>query len=119
MGLKIDTEKAYDRLEWNFLLNVLKFFGFLSMWIQWVMQCVTTPSFFILLNGNPYGFFRPERGIRQGNPLSLFLFILAVDVLARLINKEASQHKIKGFKLAPDLMPITHLQFANDLFIFA
>ena len=119
MGLKIDMEKAYDRLEWNFLLNVLKCFGFPSMWIQWVMQCVTTPSFFILINGSPYGFFRLERGICQGNPLSPFLFILAVEVLARLINREASQHKIKGFKLAPDLMPITHLQFANDLFIFA
>ena len=43
MSLKIDMEKAYDRLEWNFLLNVLKCFGFPSMWIQWVMQCVTTP----------------------------------------------------------------------------
>ena len=87
--------------------------------IQWVMQCVTTPSFFILINGSPYDFFSPERGIRQGNPLSLFLFILAVEVLARLINREASQHKIKGFQLALDLLPITHLLFANDLFIFA
>ena len=119
MGLKIDMEKAYDRLEWNFLLSVLKCFGFPSIWIQWVMRCVTTPSFSILINGNPYGFFKPGRGIHQGDPLSPFLFVLATEVLARLINKEACQHKIKGFKLAPHLVPITHLQFADDPFIFA
>lgn len=80
---------------------------------------MTTSSFSILINGSPYGFFRPERGIRQENPFSPFLFVLAAEVLARLIKREVSQHKIKGFKLAPDLMPITNLQFADDLFIFA
>ena len=104
MGLKIDMEKAYERLEWNFLLNVLKCFGLPSMWIQWVIQCVTTPSFPILINDSPYGFFRPRRGIHHGDYLSPFLFVLATEVLARLINREACQHKIKGFKLALDLM---------------
>ena len=119
MGLKIDMEKVYDQLEWCFLEKVLHGFGFPSIWIQWVMQCVTTPSFSILLNDSPFSFFKPKRGLRQGDPLSPFLFILAAEVLARLIEREAVNNKIIGYKLAPDLMPISHLQFADDLFIFA
>jgi len=83
------------------------------------MQCVSTTSFSILINGSPYGFFKSQRGVRQGDPLSPFLFVLAAEVLARLIEREAYSNGIKGFKLARDLMPITHLQFADDLFTFA
>ena len=119
MGLKIDMEKAYDRLDWCFLEKVLHGFDFPRIWIQWVMQCVTTTSFSILLNGSPFSFFKPKRGLRQGDLLSPFLFILAAEVLARLIEREAVNNKIIGYKLAPDLMPITHLQFVDDLFIFA
>ena len=72
MGLKIDMEKAYDKLKWNFLLNVLKCFGFPSMWIQWVMQCVTTPLFSILINGNPYGFSDWKEDITKEIPYPLF-----------------------------------------------
>ncbi|KAK9988622.1 hypothetical protein SO802_028861 [Lithocarpus litseifolius] len=118
MGLKIDMEKAYDRLEWCFLEKVLRAFGFPSIWIQWVMQCVTTASFSILINGSPFSFFKPNRGVRQGDPLSPFLFVLATEVLARLIEREVSNNKIIGYKLAPGLMPISHLQFADDLFLF-
>ena len=119
MGLKIDMEKAYDRLEWCFLEKVLQAFGFPSIWIQWVMQCVTTTSFSILINGSPFSFFKPNRGVRQEDPLSPFLFVLATEVLSRLIEREVSNNKIIGYKLALDLMPITHLQFADDLFLFA
>ena len=115
----IGMEKAYDRLEYCFLEKVLQAFGFPSIWIQWVMQCVTTTSFSILINGSPFSFFKPNRGVRQGDPLSPFLFVLATEVLARLIEREVSNNKINGYKLAPDLMPITHLQFADDLFLFA
>ena len=83
------------------------------------MQCVTTTSFSILINGSPFSFFKRSRGVRQGDPLSPFLFVLATEVLARLIKREVSNNKIIGYKLAPDLMPITYLQFADDLFIFA
>ena len=83
------------------------------------MQCVITTSFSILINGSPYSFFKPKRGLRQGDPLSPFLFILTTEVLARLIEREAANNKIIGYKLAPNLTLITHLQFADDLFIFA
>ena len=118
MALKIDMEKAYDRLEWGFIEKVLHCFGFPDTWIQWVML-VSTTSFSILINESSFGFIRPQRGVRQGDPLSPFLFVLAREVLARLIEREALCNGIKGFKLARDLTPITHLQFADDLFIFA
>ena len=84
-----------------------------------MMQCVTTTSFSVLINGSPFGPFKPQRGLRQGDPLSPFLFVLASKVLSKLIEREAVSNKITGFKLARDLIPITHLQFADDLFIFA
>ena len=81
MGLKIDMEKAYDRLEWCFLEKVLHGFGFPNIWIQWVMQCVTTTSFSMLINGSPYSFFKPKRGLRQGDPPLLFYLSLQLKFL--------------------------------------
>ena len=119
MGLKIDMEKAYDRLEWEFLHKVMKCFGFPEVWIQWVLQCITTPTFSILINGAPYRFFKSKRGLRQGDPLSPFLFVLAGEVLSRMIGRASLNDRIKGVKLSRDSEPITHLQFANDQFLFA
>ena len=81
MGLKIDMEKAYDRLEWCFPEKVLHGFGFPNIWIQWVMQCVTTTSFSMLINGSPYSFFKPKRGLRQGDPPLLFYLSLQLKFL--------------------------------------
>ena len=61
IGLKIDMEKAYDKIEWPFLKKVMINFGFPQIWIQWVMQCVTTTSFSVLINGSPFGHFKPQR----------------------------------------------------------
>lgn len=119
MGLKIDMEKANDRLEWEFLYTVMKSFGFPEVWNQWVLQCITTPSFSILINGASYGFFKSERGLRQGDPLSPFLFVLAGEVLSRMIWRTGLKDRIKRVKLFRDSEPITHLQCADDLIIFA
>ena len=84
-----------------------------------MMQCVTTTSFSVLINGCPFGFFQTSEGLSQGDPLSPFLFVLVSEVLARLIDREACSNDIKRFKLAKDLTPITHFQFADDLLLFA
>ena len=63
LALKLYINKAYDRVEWNFLQGIMIKLGFSNKWIQWVMWCVTTPSFSILINGKEYGNIRPSRGI--------------------------------------------------------
>jgi hypothetical protein len=64
MAIKIDMEKAFDRMKWTFILAILSKLGFHSTWINWLRMCITYPSFSIMLNGSPYGNFNPERGLR-------------------------------------------------------
>jgi hypothetical protein len=118
MALKLDMEKAFDSLEWSFLLKILDLLGFHPTWINWIGQCITTSSFSILLDGSPYGNFKPSRGIRQGDPLSHFLFILGLEILSRLILRDEALGSLQGIKVAPLSPPISHLLFADDVMIF-
>jgi len=118
MALKLDMERAFDSLEWSFLLKILELLGFHPTWINWIGQCITTSSFSILLDGSPYGNFKPSRGIRQGDPLSHILFILGSEILSRLILRDEALGSLQGIKVAPLSPPISHLLFADDVMIF-
>ena len=85
MMIKLDIEKAYDKLNWQFMEKMLETYGFCQGWVEWVMGLVTTPLFNIILNGSPTITFHPTHGIRQGDPLSPFLFILMAEGLSHLI----------------------------------
>lgn len=87
MAIKTDMSKAYDRVEWNFLEVLMEKMGFDRSWIRWIMACVNSVTFSVLLNGNSHGFIRPERGIRQGDPFSPFLFILCAEALVSKLNQ--------------------------------
>jgi hypothetical protein len=82
------------------------------------MRCVTTVSFAILINGNPFKTFHPQRGLRQGDPLSPYLFIICADVLYAMLSKAQSNNLIHGVKVAPSAPEITHLFFADDSILF-
>jgi hypothetical protein len=118
MFLKMDMEKAFDRMEWPFILAILKQLGFSSIWIDWVRTCIISASFSILLKGSPFAHFTPERGLRQGDPLSPFLFILGSEVLSRLLLREESIGSLKGLRIARNCALINYLLFANDLLLF-
>ncbi|KAL5704561.1 hypothetical protein ACHQM5_022969 [Ranunculus cassubicifolius] len=117
-AMKLDMKKAYDRVEWNYLAEVLKKFGFSQWWIDRVMFCVTSASFSVSFNGGIYGHLKPTRGLRQGDPLSPYLFILCSEVLSLHLQELQENGQIKGISLGRDVAPINHLMYADDLLIF-
>lgn len=93
MALKLDLEKAFNLLNWHFIRSCLTKFGFDHHWINLIMECISSVSFFLILNGKPEGFFFPSRGIRQGDPLSPYIFILCMEPLIRHLNEASMRSK--------------------------
>ncbi|XP_018474023.1 uncharacterized protein LOC108845291 [Raphanus sativus] len=118
MAVKTDMSKAYDRIEWNFLREVLQRLGFHEIWIGWIMECVSSVSYAFLINVGPQGIFIPSRGLRQGDPLSPYLFILCTEVLSGLCNKALADGTLPGVKVGRHCPPINHLLFADDTMFF-
>ncbi|XP_010495329.1 PREDICTED: uncharacterized protein LOC104772406 [Camelina sativa] len=118
MAIKTDMSKAYDRVEWGFLGALFRRMGFAEKWISWIMLCVSSVQYQVLVNGQPHGQIIPERGLRQGDPLSPYLFILCTEVLIANIRKAEVDKRITGIKVANKCPPITHLLFADDSLFF-
>ncbi|GJR02184.1 transposon TX1 uncharacterized [Tanacetum coccineum] len=96
IDFKLDFEKAYDSIEWGFLMAIKKKMGFGNKWCKWVDSCLRSTSISILVNGSPTREFYMERGVRQGDPLSPFLFILATEGLNALVKEAVHQNIFKG-----------------------
>ncbi|RVX04845.1 LINE-1 retrotransposable element ORF2 protein [Vitis vinifera] len=118
---KLDIEKAYDSINWNFLMKVLHKMGFGSRWMEWIWWCISTAKFSVLVNGVPTGFFSNSKGLHQGDPLSPYLFVLGMEVLSALIRRAV----VGGFISSCSLqgrgrmkMDVSHLLFADDTIIF-
>eukprot|EP00253_Pinus_taeda_P018445 PITA_18445 len=114
MLMQLDLSKAYDKVSWRYLEAVLKAFGFCSTWIKWIMALIISPRYYVLINGAPSAPFAPSRGIRQGDPLSPFLFIILMEGLSRTIAKKKVEGKIQGLKPIRSLRATTHQQFVED-----
>ncbi|RVW96497.1 LINE-1 retrotransposable element ORF2 protein [Vitis vinifera] len=119
--LKMDIEKAFDHVNWNFLVEVMSKMGFGHRWINWIKWCCSTASFSILINGSPSGFFRSSRGLRQDDPLSPYLFLLAMEALSQLLSRARNGDFISGFRVGgrgSEGLFVSHLLFADDTLIF-
>ena len=96
MAMKLDIGKAYDRVEWGFLRQVMQKLGFDEKWVQLAMEMVCTASYSILINGEPKGFIQPSQGIKQGDPLSPYLFLLCAEGLSGMIQKAVENRELHG-----------------------
>ena len=119
MAIKIVLQKAYDRVNWDFLQVVLNKLGFNGVFIGWILACVSSVSFEVLVNGGKSDQFKPSRGLRQGDPLSAYLFIIGQEVLSRMLEKEFTLKNIDGVKASASAPPITHVMYADDIILFS
>ncbi|GMJ00023.1 hypothetical protein HRI_003671500 [Hibiscus trionum] len=117
--IKVDLEKAYDRLEWSFIDDTLSDIGVPDHLRSLIMSCVSSVSTQILWNGDTSDSFKPTRGIHQGDPLSPYLFVLCMERLAQAIQREVDQGTWKAFQFKRNGPLISHLFFADDLVLFA
>ncbi|XP_029145698.1 uncharacterized protein [Arachis hypogaea] len=117
MAIKLDMSKAYDRVEWHFLWYIMKKLGIDAKWINWTKELVTTVSYSVVVEGKPFGYFRPNRGIRQGDPLSPYLFFCA-EGLSFLLHKAEQNILIQEVQVNRRCQTVNHLLFADDSILF-
>jgi hypothetical protein len=115
--LKIDLAKAFDRLEWNFIISALIRKKFKEHFINLIYACISSPSYSIIINGQPFANFKGDRGIRQGCPLSPYLFVLAINELSISLQEAMRTNHFTGIRLGPSCPPIHSLLFADDLLV--
>ena len=118
MVVKLDISKAYNRVEWSFLHGIMQKLGFDPRWVNLAMETVTTASYSVFINGEPKGWITQSRGIRQGDPLSPYLFLLCAEGLTTLLNKEVENRVVNGIMSCQNGVCISHLLFADDSLLF-
>lgn len=96
VAYKLDLEKAYDHVDWSCLLSIMNQMNFGDKWIEWISYCISTVRFSVLINGNPQGYFRSQRGLRQGDPLSPYLFTLVMEAFSKILMKAEELGWVKG-----------------------
>ncbi|KAK5811783.1 hypothetical protein PVK06_027155 [Gossypium arboreum] len=116
--IKLDMSKAYDRVEWSLIKNVMEKMGFSSVWVKKIMDCVCTVKYRVKCNMIQSDVIIPERGLRQGDPLSPYLFLFYMDALPRMLIHAQETKMIKGIRASFNGPRINHLFFADDALLF-
>lgn len=115
--LKLDFEKAYDSVSWSFLFDMMRDMGFGALWISWIRECVSSASMSVLINGGPTKEFNVKRGLRQGDPLSPFLYLIVAEGLSRMIKRACDIGYFNPVCVGSNNVAVSHLQFADDSLI--
>lgn len=115
--LKVDFEKAFDSLVWNFLYHIMEQMGFSVKWRTWIKGCLESAFASVIVNGSPTKEFKLHKGLRQGDPISPFLFIIAVEALHVSIQEAKCKGIFQGIDVGSNNINISHLQFADDAII--
>ena len=115
--MKIDISKAFDSVQWEFVLKGLKALNFPEKYIHWIKLCITSLSFSVQVNGDLVGYFQSARSLRQGCSLSLYLFVFCMNILSKKIDRAVLEQKFKYHPRCKSLS-LTHLCFADDLMVF-
>ena len=118
---KLDIEKAYDHVNWEALLDLLKRIGFGVRWYRWIRTYISIVQFSILFNGFPADFFGSLRGLRQGDPLSLMLFLFMMEVLSKMMKRAEGAGLLQGFRADGRRgggVCVSHLLFVDDTILF-
>ena len=119
IAIKLELQKAYDKVNWGFIQAVLFKFSFDEGFISWIIACISTVSFKVLVNGGKLEQFKPTQGIRQGDPLSSCIFILGQEILSRILDHEFCSKNISGVKASIGGPAITHVMYVDDIILFS
>lgn len=113
-ALKLDMSKAYDRVQWVFMRKMMEKLGFAAGWVDTIMKCITSVSYCIKVNGDLTEQIIPERGLRQGDPLSPYLFLICAEGFSCLLNAVEARGEFTGVRICNGAPSINHLLFADD-----
>ena len=97
--MKLDFENAYDSVNWEFLFYMMRRLGFCGKWVQWIRACFESATVSILVNGSPTKEFKPTRGLRQGDPMASFLFLIVAQGLSGLVKQATRKKLLSGIKI--------------------
>ena len=112
--LRLDIEKAFETINWNFIDFMMEKNSHPTRWRKWIKACISKVHYSIIINGKPQGRIKSSRGIRQGNSISPFIFILAMDYLSRLLNNLKKRKATNGVSINENCN-FNHLMFADDI----
>jgi hypothetical protein len=118
MAAKLDMRKAYDRVEWDYHRAILLKMGFHERWVMLVMECVTSVTYSVMVNGEQKGYIKPTRGLRQRDPLSPYFFLICAECLSTLFRKAERDSLIQGISICRGGPHVSHLFFTDDSIIF-
>jgi len=111
---KVDFEKAYDSVDWGFLEYMMGRVGMCPKWVAWMKACVCGRSMSILVNGSPAEEIIIKRGLKQGDPLTPFLFLLVAEGFSGVVRNVVSLNLFEGFEFRRNGLVVSHLQYADD-----